>query len=726
MLLFPSISGRTMARTLLPYILGILAVAAVMTAYLAFTSSTADMVDDHNSQHAVKVAKQLASILVEGGLSPEMFVREETEGYRYLTLSDYYSDLLGLVEMQVIEFDQVPSTGIPFEEDSLLISAMASMEPRIQYSEVDKRNRLLLIYPMQDGAGRPVALRLVFQDVLSRSMIMEGRYSMYLAAAAVILLLLLPGIFLKLAEIRRQIEKTGFYRSESDIAEEKSVQIVRADISPSFLLEGKEFPALFRLDENGTILYMNRSAERLTDLTREDVKGSMFHELPCFPDSARERITYPQDGDPLEIGIDVLSSSGASRGASFRIERLGRTGYGVSAFFGRRDEDLPREPSQDHEVKDSAEVLAEGMTQESYNRVIALLNEGRARFRNDEQFIEHMGRIYDTMVEGGHGAVPGEDDTATTIELYSELDAISSALNDVLPERASIELDVPGFLPAVECSRQDFTQLVKNLVFHSLETTAGPVRIRIGTREVHSPVSDSVFSANCDRTVPRSVSISYSDGTRIPAVLKEALMDPETDLSGIRRDYGSHISSVAAILARLDSHPVFTEGSSGSTLHLLLRISEELLFDQHGAEDAHTVDLSSIRLIVCDASRAVRESVCDAISLFHLQASGTGDLEEARAMISDMPADFLVLDHSAILDPIDEVLEDLGRAYAGLRIILTMGLQDDEIVVPDSMEQKVRIIEKPYTIDDILNIVELTTEGQNPNDTAIAKRGSDQ
>jgi len=113
------------------------------------------------------------------------------------------------------------------------------------------------------------------------------------------------------------------------------------------------------------------------------------------------------------------------------------------------------------------------------------------------------------------------------------------------------------------------------MVFYSLESKSGSVRIKLGARDVPSPVSDSVFSVNCDRTVSRSVSISYTDGTRMPVVLKEALLDPETDLSGIQRDYGSHISSVAEVLSMLDCHPVFTEGSSGTTLNTVGNQGEE-------------------------------------------------------------------------------------------------------------------------------------------------------
>lgn len=723
MLLFPSISGRTMARTLLPYLLGLLATAAVMGAYLHFTSRTADNIEAGHVQQALRVAKSLEKVLADGGSISGLFAMEEREGFEYMTLRDPYAGALSLQEMQVLRIRAADDGRIPFEGAGPVLEAASSMEPRTEWLRTEDGRSLLLAYPIEDRSGRPAVLRLVFRDLDSASSILEGRYNMYLVAAAAVLVVILSGMFLKLAEIRRQIEKTGFYRSDSETRQEKSLEIVRVDVSPSSLLDGREFPALFRLDENGSVLYMNSSAELLTDLTRDDVKGCLFHDLPCFTEEGRNGIQYPQEGDPVEFGAGLSTSSGTLRDASFRIEKLGRNGYAVSAFFGRREEDSRRDSRKEHGQRDDAETIAEVMTQDSYNSVMTLLSEGRDRFRNEGAFMEHMGRIYDTMVRGGSRPSAGEEDPSRSLEICSELEAISSALNDVLPDRASVELDVPGLLPVVECTREDFTQLVKNMVFYSLESRSGPVRIRIGARDVPSPVSDSVFSANCDRTVPRSVSMSYSDGTRIPAVLKEGLMDPETDLSGIRRDYGSHIASVASILACLDCHPVFTEGSIGSTLHVLFKVSEESFFDQAGGEEVHSIDLSSMSILVTDASRQVRESVCDALALFGVETMSASDLESARNIMSDRGADHLVLDLSAVLDPVDEVLDDLGRDFPGLRIIITGGIHDIETTVPETMEQKVRMLEKPYTVDEILNIIELAAGLRNESDGTADSSG---
>ncbi|MBN2586002.1 MAG: hypothetical protein JXA64_07460 [Candidatus Fermentibacteraceae bacterium] len=726
MLLFPSISGRTMLRSLLPYILASLAVLAVLAGYFYFTSRTVEEMENGERERSVLVAKSMVTALQDRDLASQIFLLGEQDGIEYLYLKSPYPGLFNLAEFQLVAMPDGHVSPTFFPEDSLARSAMITMEPVSRYLEMGKEENLLLLYPIADLGGEPAVARIVFENVQGGESIISSRYSMFLIAAAAVLLMILPGVFLKLAEIRRKIERTGFYQTDSELKRDKAVEIIRSDICPSSLLEGLEFPAVFRLDENGAIMYMNRSAEELTDLIREDMIGALFHELPCFDEQERSILVYPGSENPAEFSLGVMTSSGVRRRASFRMEKLGPTGFGVSARYEDTGKPVYSGLQASRDGNASSGTASGGLLgHDTLSRIVALVHEGRVRFRNEEAVVEHLVRIHDLLVRSESRTRAGEEDTSDTIEMFSELEGISSALNDVLPDRASIELDVPGFLPEVECTRQDFTQLVKNIVFFSLETNSGPVRIRIGAREVPSPVSDSVFSASCDRTVSRSVSLSYSDGTRIPVVLKEALMDPETDLAGIRRDFGSHISSVAAILSRLDSHTVFTESALGSTLHILFRISDSYLFDQSQSEELHTLDLSSLKLAVCDASRPVRESVSDALALFGIEVINSPDLDEMKRMLSEKGADFLVLDRSAVLEPLGEALEDIGRGFPGMRIILTGGLPSIDVPVPDAMERRLRVLEKPYSVDDILSIAELTMPRPAANDNPMDVSGRD-
>jgi len=659
-------------------------------------------------EQAIQAAKTITCISMDDSLSLLMFNRRQADGFVYSDLKHEFLEYFDLSECTIVSpiYADV-SDGIPFEENFLAESAISSGSPAMQYVERGKEISLIIFYPVVDSSRSILVSRMVFENVHGNE-IFSSRYNVYIISAAALVLLIIPGLFLKLADLRRQIEKNGFYPSDAALETTGKPEIMILDECPSSFLDGFEFPALFRLNGSGEILYMNTSAEKLIDISRNDIRGTKFHELPCFTTEDQDLIEYPGYEEPFELILGIVGSSGSSRKAGFRIEMLGETGYAISVNDIGKQVEKPAGAGESEIDSQVHEIPTGGLSDNDIQRIRSYLAEGRMRFQGDPSFLDQLNRISDVLSGKEKHDETDNQDQVETIEVFSELDSISAALNDVLPERASIELNIPGFLPQVECSRVDFTQIVKNMVFYALESTSRSVRIKLGARDVPSPVSDSIFSANCDRTVSRSVSISFADGTRMPVVLKEALLDPETDLSGIQRDYGSHVSSVAAVLSRLDCHPVFTEGSTGTTLNILFRTSEDYLFDVSHSESLHRIDLSSMKLAMCDASRAVRESVSDVLTMYGMNVVIAADLEEMKEMMAELKVDFLLLDQSAIDESMEEAVSDVRKGFPDLEIILTTGFPVNSNSVMESSRPRVSILRKPYSTDELLNIIELS------------------
>ncbi len=718
MILFPGISPKVMLRVLFPFIFSTIAIAAVFAAYIHFTDEMYSEVIRLEQEQAIQTAKSITSISMNDTMSFIMFNRRQSYGFVYLDLKPEFLGSFNLSECMIlysIHGDTLES--VYFEEDSLAESAIRSGLPAMRYVERGKEKSLIIFYPVVDSSRNTSISRMVFENVHGNA-ILNSKYNIYIISAAAIILLILPGLFLKLADLRRQIEKNGFYQTNDAVKTAGIVEIMTIDECPSTFLDGFEFPALFRLDISGAVLYVNNSAEKLIDISKNDIRGAKFHELPCFTREDQDLIEYPEHEEPFELILGIIDSSGSSRKAVFRIEMLGKTGYAISVKdIGNK---LPG--TEESEIYSQVhEVSAGGLSDSDIQRIRSYLEEGRMKFHGDQLFLDQLNRISDVLSGGDKYHETHDQVQVKTIEIFSELDAISTALNDVLPERVSIGLDVPGFLPQVECSRADFTQIVKNMVFYSLESTSGSVRINLGARDVPSPVSDSIFSANCDRTVSRSVSISFTDGTRIPVVLKEALLDPETDLSGIQRDYGSHISSVAGVLSRLDCHPVFTEGSTGTTLNILFRTSEDYLFDITHAESPHRINLSSMKLAICDASRAVRESVSDVLTMYGMNVVTAADLEEIKKMMTGSETNYLLLDHSVIDESMEETVSDVRKTFPDIEIIISTGFYVNSDSVPEFPGPRVSILRKPYSTDELLNIIEMSVSPGSVLENAMNK-----
>ena len=709
MRLFPEVSVMSLVRVLLPFVLSILAAAIVIFGYVSYSGSLTERAEELCRERALETAKNLSALSMNSDLSDLVFTTSSEEGYISRSLIPELLGPMNLSEMKILYLPADRITGSEYiVDDTLAAAALGEMQPVLERVQSGKDANLAVYYPLESDGGDVALGKFVFLGYLNPAA-SDGILNLYLLAAGAMVLLILPAAFFRLAEVRRSIEIRGFYRQTPDFDPKADEKQSRGDLCPSKLLDGAEFPGLFRLDEKGEILHMNKPAERILDLSSEDTEGLKFHQLPCISKESRSRIEYPEEDDSRELTIDLEDSLGNTREIGIRIEGLGSSGYAVSVRKSAAGDSRRMDSNDEYGGREGAGYDLSAV--DDLRRIRQLLKDARTRFAGNRPVLEHLEQMQKVLSGRESFSLTGYN--IGSIEVTSELKSIANVLNDVLPERASIEIDAPGILPDVDCSREDFTQLVKNIVFYSLESASGPVRIKLSAREVPSPVSDPVFSASCDRTVPRSVSLSYSDGTRMPVVLKEALLDPETDLVGIQRDYGSHISSVAEVLSELDCHPVFTERSEGTSLNVLFTIIESSLQEFSQTRSVHDADFSGIDMILCDSSRVLRHSVSEALSLYGVDVRQASDMESVRKLLADSPSDCIVLDCPVCDDEFSEILRDITADYPNTSIVITAGSASGVSIEAGSLPRGVRMLQKPYSIDELLNIVEILSPGQS-------------
>ncbi|MCK4672234.1 MAG: hypothetical protein KAT47_06765, partial [Candidatus Aegiribacteria sp.] len=593
-----------------------IAVIVVLVVYLHMTDSISDKIAIIENEKISQVTENLVRLSNNMDYSDAMFNSFQESGIAFHHLRPHFLNCFDLEECVIAR----PLTGNEFEKipfsDTLAVSAFNNNIPYMRRIGSGQDESLTVFYPFQLSEDRPALVRILFTDLEGTDWLNAYRYDFYALSVAVMILIIIPGLILGLANLRRKIEMRGYFEEEQEDEKttKSSGKVILLDVYPSSLMDRSDSPALFKLDSNHEIVHMNSAAESLIDIPLDDAIGMQFNSLPCFDAVEASSLEYPETKEGKEIILNLADSTGSINRTVFRIELFNDSGFAVigkgvsEPYLETMDSmtSLPKtEESQQAQPQEHAQAPRK-ITYPDIQKAIELAEAGRKLSGIDAAVANHFGKIARTLTEIKQNALRSEKEQSGVIEIGVELERIASALNDVLPARASIEVESSGFLPEAECSSSDFSQIIKKMVFHSLESVSGPVRIRIGGRNVPFPANDPVFSAKCDGSVSRSVSISYCDGTRIPVFLKEALLDPETDSSGIQRDFGSHISSLAAILARLGLYPVFTEGSTGTTLNMLFSISENSLFDISPVESRKPSKMGNISMAICDASREVR------------------------------------------------------------------------------------------------------------------------
>ena len=717
MIFFAGVSTKVIIRELFPYILGLIAVIVVLVVYLHMTDIISDKIASIENEKISQVTENLVRLSNNMDYSDVMFNRFHESGIVFHQLKPHFLNCFNLKECVIAQ----PLTGNEFEKipysDTLAVSAFNNNIPYMRRTGSVQDESLTVFYPLQLSEDRPALVRVLFTDIEGTDWLNEYRYDLYTLSVAVMILIIIPGLILGLANLRRKIEMRGYFEEEQE--NEKTIKssgkMTLLDVYPSSLMDRSDSPALFKLDSNHEIVHMNSAAELLIDIPRDDAIGMQLHSLPCFDPEEANSLEYPETKEGKEFILNLSDSTGSINRTVFRIVSFNDSGFAVIGKGVNQPDletmdsmtSLPKEEeSQQAQPQEHAQVPLK-ITDPDIQKAIDLAEMGRKLSGNDASVANHFGKIMRILTKIKKNALRSEKEQSGVIEIGAELERIASALNDVLPERASIEVEPSGFLPEAECSSSDFSQIIKKMVFHSLESVSGHVRIRICARNVPFPATDPVFSAKCDGSVSRSVSISYCDGTRIPVFLKEALLDPETDSSGIQRDFGSHISSLAAILAKLDLYPVFTEGSTGTTLNMLFSISENSLFDISPVESRKPAKIRNISIAICDASREVRNSVSDVLVSIGMNVINAADLDNLSEEYFRSSPDCLVLDASVLEESIEETISTLRIQWPDLKIIFTSGSSDMEKTTQMDGINGAGILRKPYSPGELLDIIEL-------------------
>jgi CheY-like chemotaxis protein len=702
MLFFRGVSRRRMIRVLLPYALGLFAVLAVLAFYLTVTGEVASNAASSVEEKAVQVTWELSRLASDSSTAALMFMSYTQEDMLFRRLKPDFTDLLGLDDYTYVVPLEGAFSSLPFGQDSLAERAVDSGELQLRRNVGAEAGGLTVFFPATVDSGPIRSLSRTELPPSTESISFDRyRYMFFILTAAVIVLIIVPAIILRLADLRRRTDLNRFANPE--IAGWKhsapSRATLRDDPMLSSFFSGNGAPALIRLDRLGSILDMSPSALALLDISSEASSGMLFHKLPGLITGGHE--LYPDDWRSGSFLVALEDSSGKVRKIRFSAESLGDEGCllaGHAEESGTGGSELAdvsggEDAGQRAGIPVAADLHA---PDSSLEQILRLASEGRESAAPGTQAAALFERICDLATSGGVDFAA--DSAGQGIEISSELDRIAQALNDVLPERARVEIDSPGFLPEVRFTRQDLTQFIKNMVFYSLESVQGQVRIRLSTREVSSPVTDSVFSARCDRSVGASVSLCYTDGARMPVRLKEALLDPETDSSGIRRDFGTHVTAAAAILSDRDCYPVFTEGTLGTKLHILLPTVDKSDFD---AGDRGTIpssgDSPEMSVVICDASKAVRENVAEALGGMGVNAVSAASVEELLILLEAGAVSRMVLDASVLERDPEQVLQSLREKCPEAGFVVTTRLSQPLALSDESGMDGMAILAKPYS-----------------------------
>lgn len=112
-------------------------------------------------------------------------------------------------------------------------------------------------------------------------------------------------------------------------------------------------------------------------------------------------------------------------------------------------------------------------------------------------------------------------------------------------------------------------------------------------------------------------------------------------------------------------------------------------------------------MAICDASIEVRNSVSDVLVSIGMDVIKTPDLDHLSEEYFKLPPDCLVLDASVLEESLEETISTLRIQWPDLKIIFTSGSSDTEKKTQIDGIIGAGILRKPYSPDELLDIIEL-------------------
>jgi len=278
--------------------------------------------------------------------------------------------------------------------------------------------------------------------------------------------------------------------------------------------------------------------------------------------------------------------------------------------------------------------------------------------------------------------------------------------------KCTLTLDLPEDLPPVRADATQLRQVVMNLIMNAAESygeAGGEVRVRAGVRDCDEASLRSCFFVS-DRASPgQHVFVEVSDqGSGMSPEMLPRIFDPFFTTKFTGRGLG-----LASTLGVVRSHggaiSVQTAPGRGSVFTVLLR-SDEKMSSHPPAREA---TLSSRpapahgAILVIDDEQAIRE-VCRAglesqgfqVITAEDGASGLSAFAQWREQLR-----LVLLDVTMPNTDLLEVLAKIQREAPRLKVILTSGHAEDDVMRRLPAGSRPRFLQKPFSLEELLSTV---------------------
>ena len=517
-------------------------------------------------------------------------------------------------------------------------------------------------------------------------------------------------------------EPAGFRGIMRDITDRKRAEANLRKSEEKFRVLAETSTAATFIHQGGHYRYMNPAAEAITGYSREELFHMDFWEFvhPDFQDLVRERGVARLHGEhpAARYELAIVTKDGKKRWIDLTVGVIDFEGEPavLGAFFDtteRRNAEKERlaleRQIQRAQKLESLGVLAGGIAHDFNNLLMGVLGNAdlalmdmspvspvRENLKAIETAAKRAADLARQMLAySGKGRFVVEP-----IDIGEVAKEIGHLLVASISKKAVLKFNLPENLPAIEADATQMRQIVMNLVTNASEALGdeeGIVSITTGVRDCDQGYLGGMF---LDEGLPsgRYVFIEVADtGCGMDTATCANVFDPFFTTKFTGRGLG-----LAAALGIVRGHKgavkVSSEPGRGTTFTVLFpALSHSAVQAGPGADGAAEWRGSGAVLLV-DDDEAVRQVGQRMLEKMGFTVVPAGDGRDAVKIFREHEADFVCVLLDLTMPHMDgeETFRELRRIRGDVRVILSSGYNEQEVVNRFPGKVLAGFIQKPY------------------------------
>jgi PAS domain S-box-containing protein len=511
------------------------------------------------------------------------------------------------------------------------------------------------------------------------------------------------------------LERSLRYARERGEAEER--------IRKQAALLDKARDAIIAYDMDGRVIYWNKSAERLTGWSKEEMLG----------EKARDRLYERDQSGTLSDCWEKMMASGEWKGELHQQTKDGDEIVVESRWTLVRENDgtpdsvlvintdiTERKQLESQFLRsqrmESIGRLVSGIAHDLGNLLVPIslgVKVLQQRFGNDEKASRTLSMIQNSaergsdMVDQVLAFARGVEGERVALQLKTIVEDIQNITQETFPEEIDVQMHVDEDLQQIVGDATQIQQVLMNLCVNARD--AMPEGGTLTVRAENITLDQEDARMNIDAEPGAYVCVTVSDtGVGMPEEVIDKIFEPFFSTKPEGKGTGLGLSTAYSIVKGHDGFiEVHSEEGTGTTFRVCLPVATEVDEQTDEALSTVTQDGRGARVLVVDDEENILNAAKDALEQvgYHVRVAHGGDNALQQLRSRELDVDVVITD---IVMPNTDgltVIREIHRERPELPIIAASGLADSR--TDEALEAGADVfLSKPFTAEKLQAVLQ--------------------